>query len=758
MKKRSGLFAMLLCSAIASYAQDTYWALDGNKIFNTSTKAVATSALASPDFDYNADRSVIFNASAEALFTGGTTSNFTVNDLGQVLPIPTECKKYVSMEIVPQPTPHGHYLRVREIDATAVTNNSMTTGFPTSGSYTYLHGAADAVYWGAVAAKLNTNGTRYIYHLNRPASSWTSTLNRYELNSAGVVNTTPTTLSTTLPPGGFLKMSPDGQAIGYINDNGNFVTYNIATNTATTYSTYSVGLFITPQEIPAIECAIVSGNRRWFLGNNTEVGFVTEGSSGSYTKISGTSLKGTKSSLALGRDGNIYYAFNSSGVSAGAGDLYYFTPSSATGGWSDWLNSNSTAISNAKIATTHGSGSGLCYLFGNQVAGEDVNSATAPTIPPSFTLSGQTGGNIVICDGAVSQLILEAMQFGVSSGYTITVEEGELVSNTFVLTGDTYNQDFAVVDYNPTHDLFTLFGALQNYNGYIRVTFSTISPCGQVLSTSLVFNLILASAAVDFYMIGPSDINSSPVCNYLGVSLVGLQNRVDNSAQVMTNRPSVQTAPPCAEGWLGASSVGLSKGVLTLNNTTVANVPNPYHVVVEEYDASMAFIKTVVNKNLSTIPASSYPFFNKTSPLFYFTNNYNTIRDNYFYKVILSVETDCGIYSKEAYFKILDGGDDGIAFKPGRTTGINETGTITQLEVFPNPATNIVNLSWRGMDAGGAHISLINTMGQVVINQSLRETEGLNNETINISSLPSGVYQYILTTSGGEHKGKIVKQ
>lgn len=758
MKKRSKLLTALLCGSLTAAAQDTYWALDGNWIYNTATQtASATSQPLTPagGFGFNGDHSVIFNASAELLFTGGPSSNFTISGLGQVLSIPTECKKYISMEIVPSGPPWGHILRVRQIDATAVTN-SGTTGLPTAGSYTYLHNALDPVYWGAVAAKLNTNGTRYIYHLNRPASSFTSTLNRFELNSAGVVNTTPTTLSTTLPAGGFLKMSPDGEAIGYIDENGSFVTYNIATNTAMTYSTYSVGLFVTPQEIPAIECVIYNGDRYWFLGNATEMGFVKEGVT-TYTKISTTS-KGALSSIALGRDGRLYFAHNASGVGSGPGDLYSFSPSVVITAGASSLNGNSPIVPNAKIATTAGSGSNLSYLFGNQVAGEDVNSATAPTIPPSFTLSGQTGGNIVICEGGLSELILEAKQFGVSSGYTITVEEGELVSSTFVVTGDTYSEDFAVLDYNPTHDLLTLFGGLQNYNGYIRVTFSTISPCGQVLSTSLVFNLILASAAVDFYMIGPSDINSSPVCNYLGVSLVGLQNRVDNSAQVMTNRPSVQTAPPCAEGWLGASSVGLSKGVLTLNNTTVANVPNPYHVVVEEYDASMAFIKTVVNKNLSTIPASSYPFFNKTSPLFYFTNNYYTIRDNYFYKVILSVETDCGIYSKEAYFKILDGGDDGIAFKPGKTTGVNEIGTITQPEVFPNPATNTVNLSWNGMKAVNAHISLINTMGQVVLSKEFAEVNGVNNNTINIGHLPSGVYQYILSTSGGEHKGKIVKQ
>jgi hypothetical protein len=49
-------------------------------------------------------------------------------------------------------------------------------------------------------------------------------------------------------------------------------------------------------------------------------------------------------------------------------------------------------------------------------------------------------------------------------------------------------------------------------------------------------------------------------------------------------------------------------------------------------------------------------------------------------------------------------------------------------------------------------------MGQVVLSKEFAEVNGVNNNTINIGHLPSGVYQYILSTSGGEHKGKIVKQ
>jgi len=778
MKKSSKLLAALLCGSLVAGAQDTYWALDGNKIFNTSTQAVTTSSLASPDFDYNADRSVIFNASAEALFTGGTSSNFTVSNLGQVLPIPTACKKYVSMEIVPQPTPHGHYLRVREIDATAVTNNSMTTGFPTSGSYTYLHGAADAVYWGAVAAKLNADGTRYIYHLNRPASSWTSTLNRYELNSAGVVNTTPTTLSTTLPPGGFLKMSPDGQAIGYINDNGNFVTYNIATNTATTYSTYSVGLFITPQEIPAIECAIVSGNRRWFLGNNSEVGFVTEGSSGSYTKISGTSLHGTKSSLALGRDGNIYYAFNSGGVSSGAGDLYYFNPASATGGWSDWIFSNKSSISGAKIATTHGSGSGLCYLFGNQVAGEDVNSATAPQIPPFFTVGGISSGNLVLCTndlGEITSLILDAQQYGIASGYSVTVEEGYIsgITGLFVQDGSTYNTGvISSTDLDPSIDLIAYFGALSTYNGHLRITFSTISPCGTPLSTTIIINLIPANAVVDFYMIGPEDcMSGSSVCSghtpagstlspLASPTYDGLQYRIDNIAHVNSQAPAqpvMSTTPPCADGWMGAASVGIDKGTLTHNNTTLA-ATNGYDIQIEEFDNSGTSQGIILHTNPTTFPSSGYRFWRFTTPRDYFVDEYETIKNNYYYKVTLTVHTEeCGPYSKHSFFRIIDGQPCGEYYKPGRTTGVNGEMIVDDIHVFPNPASGIVNLSWAGKGEE-AQIIFINTLGQTVLTTEFAEVAGVNNKVVDVSNLTPGLYQYILTTSGGEYKGKIVKQ
>lgn len=778
MKKTSRLLSLLLCSSLLASAQDTYWPLSGNWILNTSgPTASLTSQPLTPGggFTFNGDHPVIFNSSAELLFTGGPNSNFPITDLGQILPIPTECKKYISLEIEPNGPPWGHVLRYREIDATPVTNNVMTTGFPNVGSYTVLHNALDAVYHGVVAARLNNDGSRYFYHMNRPASSFTCTLQRYTISPTGSVSG-PSASGTGLPAGAFLKMSPDGETIGYIDENGLFVTYDIVNNVVTTYNTYSVGLFAFPQEIPAIECVKIGSQRYWFIGNASEMGFVEEGNT-TYNKIT-SGAEGAKSAIALGRNGNLFYAYNSSGVSAGPGQLYHFNPglvitNYATLGTSS-LTTFRSAISGAAIATTAGSGANLSYLFGNQVAGEDINNTTTPMIPPVFNLNGASSGTLTLCtneEGAIMNLILQAEQFGLAAGYTVTIEEGLVspITGVFFPDGDIYTHTVEAVDLNPTFDVITYFPALAFYDGYIRITFSTVGPCGNIISTTAVFNIIRAGAVVEFFMIGPEDnLSGAPACvshSFGGNTLPtpshdGLQNRIPNIASVNVAappQPITTSMPPCADGWMGASSVGIDKGLLTLSNTTAA-ATNGYEVQVDEYDGGGTFIKTILHTFPASWPATGYRFDRLTTPRNYLRNNYELVKNNYYYRVSLSVNTDeCGRYSAHSFFKILDGNPDGEYYKPG-TTGIEDEFLMEQAHVFPNPANDVVNLSWQGAKGKTAHVALTNTLGQVVLQQAFDEARGANNQKVDVSKLAPGVYYYMLQTSAGDYNGKVVIQ
>lgn len=758
MKRSSLLLSLLLCGTMATNAQDTYWAMYGNKVYNTATGTLSSSSLHS-DFDFDNDYNVIFNGAGEQMFTGGPSSYFSVSNLGQVLPIPSECRKYVSLETYPVATPHGHYLRTRTIDLSAWTNNNMTTSLPSTSSYTYLHSGADAVYYGAVAAKLNTNGTRYFYHLNVPASSPTATLKRYEISSAGVVNSTPTTISTLLPYGSHLEMAQDGKSLAYINSSGSLVTVilDASLGTVGNYTTYTGYSVNTTTEFPSIESLVSGATRSWYVNNSTNIYVATEGNSSIPGAITGSNGEGANSSIAVGRDGNIYFAYSST---AGPGTLYKFDPANVSPFSVINVFSNTYQASGAQVNVFAGPSS--AYYFGNQIAGEDVNAATEATAPPTFDVAGQTSTSstatdIYLCNE--NQLILNGKIFSNGYNFVLKAEEGTFSGGIFTPVTSYYSYlqtadaNHEIVDL----DLYSVFPAFAPYNGYIRVTIYTQSSCGTITATAMVFNLTQITALLEYYMVGPSDIyaGGAPACiGHQGLPSThdGLQKRIDNIADVNTARPiqPVNSSPvPCADGWLGAYSVGFNKGTLTTNNVNILG----YEVNIDEYTSGGTYVQNILNKTPATFPVNYSFNQNSTSP-FYFLINYSTIADDNYYHLTVTVNTqNCGDISKDAYFKILEGSS---SFKPGQDpTGIDNTPKLERVTVFPNPAKEQVTVNWAALGSNNATLSLYNTMGQIVLQKDLPQEQGMNKQTVKINDLASGMYYYILHTGSKDHKGTL---
>ena len=83
-----------------------------------------------------------------------------------------------------------------------------------------------------------------------------------------------------------------------------------------------------------------------------------------------------------------------------------------------------------------------------------------------------------------------------------------------------------------------------------------------------------------------------------------------------------------------------------------------------------------------------------------------------------------------ANYKFLVNGS--IVLSPDITSSIFETITTENIEIFPNPASDRINIS---LDQGG-HFSLVNNQGEILIKQNF----GKGHTTFDISSLPNGVY------------------
>ena len=91
--------------------------------------------------------------------------------------------------------------------------------------------------------------------------------------------------------------------------------------------------------------------------------------------------------------------------------------------------------------------------------------------------------------------------------------------------------------------------------------------------------------------------------------------------------------------------------------------------------------------------------------------------------------------------------------------GINEQEAInpmTTTRVYPNPATDVLNIEVNASQASEMSISVYNIMGQNVMNQNVNITTGMNTRNINISDLNSGIYFVTVKANGFENTMKFI--
>ncbi len=90
-----------------------------------------------------------------------------------------------------------------------------------------------------------------------------------------------------------------------------------------------------------------------------------------------------------------------------------------------------------------------------------------------------------------------------------------------------------------------------------------------------------------------------------------------------------------------------------------------------------------------------------------------------------------------------------LAVASGTATSIIENSKLSDVKIFPNPAKNILNLSYSIERDIHIDAKIVDISGKVIINAfSKNSTKGLQNETINISNLQSGLYFLILKGEG----------
>ena len=88
------------------------------------------------------------------------------------------------------------------------------------------------------------------------------------------------------------------------------------------------------------------------------------------------------------------------------------------------------------------------------------------------------------------------------------------------------------------------------------------------------------------------------------------------------------------------------------------------------------------------------------------------------------------VFDSDAFSYNLDGQN---------TIGLLEE-NVNEIRMFPNPATDMVNISIELNDASNTSLSVINMVGQVVIANDYGMLNGSNRLEMNVSSLPAGMY------------------
>ncbi|PZF71530.1 T9SS type A sorting domain-containing protein [Taibaiella soli] len=384
--KRMLTIASLCASVLQTQAQDTYWSMAGNRVYNVKTNSLTTISSTGIPLDYSnpnpraifsAAGSVLFSSSMSSIDFAGVWTNMTGEGARVIIPLtgPSNCNQYAIINTRGVTVPHGSALDVTIMDVSGVTNNINTTNFPNAVSSANIS-VGDPLYYDAVAAPAQSNGDHYYYFIsaNNGPGQPGPYIEQYTLHSDGTRPTLANSYGTTANYRQYdsytshyiaskAKISNDGAYIAYQDINGNLITFNTATQA------YAVGPNLST--IYGLEGVNIGGTVRWYVSTATQFGYFTQGST-TFNVL--TPNYGIKSDVALGANGLMFIARGTT-FGGNAADLMSFDPNS---GFSPVTRQLGCVYNN-----------GTSYSFGNQLTGENTSEFAA--IHTDFTVNGDRG-------------------------------------------------------------------------------------------------------------------------------------------------------------------------------------------------------------------------------------------------------------------------------------------------------------------------------------------------------------------------------
>jgi hypothetical protein len=95
----------------------------------------------------------------------------------------------------------------------------------------------------------------------------------------------------------------------------------------------------------------------------------------------------------------------------------------------------------------------------------------------------------------------------------------------------------------------------------------------------------------------------------------------------------------------------------------------------------------------------------------------------------------------------------------GTFWGLNEQSNVSALNIFPNPAQDVLNVNYNVINASDVKVEVLDITGKTIaLVSDDSNVLGAQQATINTSSFAAGVYHINITTNEGMIKSKFVKQ
>jgi hypothetical protein len=119
--------------------------------------------------------------------------------------------------------------------------------------------------------------------------------------------------------------------------------------------------------------------------------------------------------------------------------------------------------------------------------------------------------------------------------------------------------------------------------------------------------------------------------------------------------------------------------------------------------------------------------------------------------------TDVAPLTGTNYYRLkLVDADNRISYS--QTIVIKNSNALVNIEIFPNPVSDLLQVQLPAKQNGSANISITDATGKIVFTKPVQLSTGNNATSIPVRQLPNGVYQFTLENNGDRQTKTFIKQ